>query len=195
MANDIDVSAISLNKLLILYGDLLDELKKRGIVKTRNNPVADYAELLAAKSLNLKLQANSNKGFDGIGENGIRYQVKGRRLHPSNPSRQLSVIRDLDKKGFDFLIAILFNKDFTIHEAYKIPNELIGKYARYSTHQNGHILQLKGEILSAKGVECITEVLSNALAGDGSAGSPSPVHDSKPDLSLGTRLGLGKGQV
>ncbi len=164
MANNIDVSEISLDKLLILFGDLLDELKKRGVVKTRNNPVADYAEWVAAKAFNLKLQESSNKGFDAIDEKRIKYQIKGRRLHPSNPSRQLGVIRDLDKKGFDFLIAVLFNKDFTIHEAYKIPHELISKHSRYSKHQNGHILQLKGEILSAKGVENITEVLSRASA-------------------------------
>jgi hypothetical protein len=76
MVNDINVSGVSLSKLLILFGDLLDELKKRGVVKTRNNPVADYAEWVAAKALNLKLQESSNKSFDAIDDRKIKYQIK-----------------------------------------------------------------------------------------------------------------------
>ncbi|MFA6320280.1 MAG: hypothetical protein WCY36_00290 [Candidatus Omnitrophota bacterium] len=164
MANNIDVSKLPLSKILILFGDLMDELKKRGVVRTRNNPVADYAEWLTVRVFSLGIQTSSNKGFDAIDKKGIRYQIKGRRLDASNPSRQLGVIRDLDKKGFDFLIAIIFNKDFTIHDAYKIPHELIGEYARYSKHQNGYILHLKGKILLAKGVENITGALSKVSA-------------------------------
>ena len=89
------------------------------------------------------------------GRKETRYQIKSCRLHPLNPSRQLEVIHNLTRKDFDFLIAVLFNKNYAIHETYKIPHGLIGKYAHYSKRKNGHMLQLNGELLSAKGVESI----------------------------------------
>jgi len=101
----------------------------------------------------------SRAGFDAIDSKGIRYQIKGRRLHPSNSSRQLGVIRNLAEKKFNFLVVVLFDKDFSILVAYKIPHHLIDKYARYSEYQDGHILSLKGDVLTAKGVERIDNIL------------------------------------
>ena len=150
--------------LLVLFGDLLDELKRRGIVRSRNNPVADYSEWLVSKAFGLNLQPNSNSGFDAVDSKGIRYQIKGRRLHPANKSRQLGVIRNLEDKKFDFLIAVLFNKDFSVLEAHKIPHRLIDKHSRFSKHQNGHIMILRGDILTAEGVERIDEQLSEYIA-------------------------------
>ncbi len=159
MMNKGYITKISPHELLVLFADVLDELKSRGVVRSRNNPVADYAEWVVTKGLGLSLQSNSTAGFDAIDSKGIRYQIKGRRLYPPNSSRQLGVIRNLAGKKFDFLVAVLFNKDFSILEAYKIPHYLIGKYARYSEHQNGHILILKGGVLMAKGVERIDNIL------------------------------------
>lgn len=42
----LDPTAFSTPELLRCFADILDELKQRGIVRTRNNPVADYAEWL-----------------------------------------------------------------------------------------------------------------------------------------------------
>ena len=152
-----DLSKRSLKDLLLLYANLLEELKKRQILRSNNNPTADYAEWLASRALNLKLEPKSKKGYDAIDSKGYKYQIKGRRITPSNPSRQLGVIRNLGDKHFDFLIGIIFEKDFSVKEAYKIPQSIIGKYSTYSEHQNGHILYLRGEILSVEGVEWIDE--------------------------------------
>ena len=151
-----NINTLSPNELLVLYGNILDELKSRGIVRSRNNPVADYSEWLVSKSLGLTLQSNSNEGFDAVDPEGIRYQVKGRRLYPSNQSRQLGVIRNLMENKFDFLIAVLFNRDFSVLEAYKVPHHIIEKHARFSTHQNGHILIMKGNVLNDKAIENIS---------------------------------------
>lgn len=159
----LDVTTLSTPELLTAFGDVLEELKSRGIVRSRNNPVADYSEWIVSKALSLSLQSNSNKGFDAVDSLGVRYQIKGRRLHPSNPSRQLSVIRSLDSNGFDFLVGVLFNEDFLITEAYKIPHDVTHKYARYSEHQNGHIVVLRGEILTAEGVTRIDDDLRKCV--------------------------------
>jgi hypothetical protein len=144
----------------------LDELKQRSVVRTRNNPVADYAEWLVAQRLGLSLERNSKSGYDATNTSGNRFQIKSRRLDPFNKSRQLSVIRNLDAGEFDYLIGVLFNRDFTVNEAYKIPRGLITKYARFSKHQNGYILHLRGDILRAQGVEDITHILRNDRATD-----------------------------
>ncbi len=156
-----DPKAISTSDLLGCFADILGELKQRGVVRTRNNPVADYAEWLVAQRLGLSLERNNKFGYDATNTSGERFQIKSRRLDPFNKSRQLSVIRNLDAGEFDYLIGILFDRDFTVKEAYKIPHGLIAKYARFSKHQNGHILHLRGDILRASGVEDITHNLSN----------------------------------
>jgi len=137
----------------------LDELKERKVVRTRNNPVADYAEWLVTQRLGLSLERNSKRGHDATDQSGKRYQVKSRRLDKTNGSKQLSVIRNLDASEFDYLVGVLFNRDFTVKEAHKIPHGIIREHARFSEHQNGHILLLQGEVLTARGVENITEVL------------------------------------
>src|SRR2546427_8813981 len=145
-----DLEKLSIRELLAPYADDLDELNRRGVLKSQNNPVADYTEWLVARALDLKLERNSRRGFDASDSNNVRYQIKGRRLHPSNPSRQLSIIRKLDSKEFEFLVAVLFSRDFSPQEAYKIPREQVERHARFSRHQNGHILILEGDVLSSK---------------------------------------------
>jgi len=78
--------------LLRHYADLMEELKDRNVIRTFNNPVADYAEWLVAQKLGLKLETNSKTGYDAKDSNNVRFQIKCRRLLPSNKSRQLGVV-------------------------------------------------------------------------------------------------------
>jgi len=149
---------LTVSELLGCFADILDELKERRIVRSRNNPVADYAEWLVAQQLGLLLERKSKRGYDATDQNGKRYQIKSRRLDQTNESRQLSVIRNLEAADFDYLIGILFNRDFTVREAYKIPHGVIKEHSRFSKLQNGYILLLQGEVLIAPGVENITEI-------------------------------------
>lgn len=146
------------------YADILNELKQRQIIRTFNNPVADYAEWLVAKMLDLELATNSRSGYDATNSANEKFQIKSRRLVPSNKSRQLGVIRNLESVKFDYLIAVLFESDFSLNEAYKIPQSLITKYAQFSKHQNGHILHLRGDILKDPVVKEITHYLRNGIA-------------------------------
>ncbi len=147
-------------ELLQLHGCILDELKQRNIIRTYNNPVGDYAEWLVAQKLDLELANCSKTGYDGISKNNIKYQIKARRNHTSNESRQLNVIRKFNENSFDFLIAVLFNKDFTIKEAYKLAHDTIPKYAKYSNHQNGYLPILPRNIASDPDVEDISNMLN-----------------------------------
>ena len=135
--------------LFALYSSLLGEMLTRGLVRTTNNPVADYGEYVACKELNLtRVDANSFKGYDATDSNGLQYQIKSRRNTARNKSCQLGVIRDLDKRPFDFLVAVIFNEDFSVQAIWKIPIEIIEDNSKYSKHQNGHILILRGRVLT-----------------------------------------------
>lgn len=147
-------------KLLRLLSGIVEELKNRKIVRTHNNPIADYAEWLAAKKLKLSLETSSHKGFDAKDRKGRTYQIKCRRLTNKNKSKQLGVIRNLNKREFDFLIGIIFNEQFDVIEAYMLPRKIISQFAVWSKHQNGHILQLKGPMLKSKYVKNITARLN-----------------------------------
>jgi hypothetical protein len=151
-----DLASAMVSDLLTAYADVLAELKRRGIVRTRNSPIADVAEGIVARRLGLKLCTNSNKGYDATDEAGVRYQIKSRWLNSPKARRQLSVIRDLDGAPFDYLIVVLFGPNFSVQEAYRMPLAVATKYAQFRQHVNGHIILMKGAILTAPGVEDIT---------------------------------------
>lgn len=145
---DVDLAARSTPELLRLHAAVIGALKDRGVVRTKNNPVGDYAEWLVANALDLELQSNSAAGYDATSADGVRYQIKARRVTPDNRSRQLSAIRKLDAKDFDRLIGVIFNADFEITDAYEIPHEVIAEYSRYRSHTNAHIVHLQGSLLT-----------------------------------------------
>jgi hypothetical protein len=147
----IDLKNLENEDLLQLYGRLMEKLRQRKLIRSSNNPVSDYAEKIVCEKLKLSIQGKSSKGYDAIDEkSGIKYQIKARRLTRHNKSRQLGVIRNIDQKLFDYLIAVIFDESFKPIEIWRIPRETIPKYARYSQHQNGHILVLAGKVLEDK---------------------------------------------
>ena len=127
--------------LMNQYARILTELNDRHVVRTYNSPVGDFGEWLVAQKLGLTLERNSAKGLDAIDPDGLRYQIKcrwERSDHPTVSSRELSVIRNLDKKQFDYLIVVIFDRSFCIKEAYSIPHDIIQRYALYRHHVNGN---------------------------------------------------------
>lgn len=145
------------HELLSLYDALLCELRDRGVTRSSNNPVADYSEWLAARALGLKLETKSTTGFDGTCTRGLKYEVKGRRRTPQNNSVQLSQIRGLDKRHFDFLIGVIFRSDFTIEYAGQIPYAVVVEKATFREHTNASILQFKVDLLQDPRVTDITQ--------------------------------------
>lgn len=158
------IQDLTVTSLLQLQASITNELRSRGVVRTHNNPLGDYTEWLVARALNLRLQASSTAGYDGIGGDGLRVQIKGRRTTPNSSSRQLSAIRKYNEKDFDALVAVIYDEAFNIIDALLIPHEVIGDYAIYRAHVNAHILILKGPILKDQRVQCIkSKIMSAAL--------------------------------
>jgi hypothetical protein len=144
----------STRSLLALHSSILEELRSRGILRTANNPTGDLAEHLFCKTFGWKQEGNSSKSFDAVDANGVRYQIKGRRLHSRNTSRQLSAIRDLD--GFDVLAAILFGANFDVLRAVLIPASIVRAHSSYIAHTNSHKFLLRDAVCILPGVTEVT---------------------------------------
>ena len=145
----------SVADLLLLYANVLSTLRDRGVLRSSNNPVADYSEWLVARALGLRLVSQSVKGHDAVAPDGTRYQIKGRRATPTNGSRQLSAIRGLevqDTHPFDYLVGVLYNFDFTVMKAAQIPIAIVRQQARPAPHVNGWRFILRDSVWALPGV-------------------------------------------
>ena len=153
-------------ELMASYGQILDELLQRKVIRTRNSPVGDYAEHLFAKCFGWKLQANSTSGYDATDETGIRYQVKCRRAGPSvSGARQLSVFRGLPDAKFDVLAGMLFDEQFSVERAALIPHHVVLERSKYVQHVNGWRFSLDDAVWSLAGVSDVTEQIKSVEKG------------------------------
>lgn len=153
------LSAESAPALLALYSAIVEELHGRGLVRSTNNPVGDYAEYLTARAFGLSLAGNSSIGYDAVSDDGIRYQVKSRRLTPRNSSRQLSAIRGLEPGSdpFDILVGILFTADFEVQRAALVPVAVVRQLAVRNDYVNAWRLMLRDSVWAMPGVEDVTD--------------------------------------
>ncbi len=92
-------------------------------------------------------------------EDGTRFEVKARHLTPANNSLQSSAIRRLSDRHFDYLIGVVFEFDYRLRYALKVPYDTVRKRAEFRSHTNSHILHLKRDLLEEPGVEDITGLL------------------------------------
>lgn len=74
------LNALNNLELLSLHSEILTQLRSRGVIRTKNNPVGDYAEWLVSNALGMTLLSNSSAGADAIDADGLKVQIKAREL-------------------------------------------------------------------------------------------------------------------
>ena len=94
---------ISDAELIELYGSVMEEMRKRGIVRSANNPIADIAERIIADHYGVDPEPPNNKAYDVVAKDGTTIQVKALRRTKSS-RRNLSPLRSLD---FDYVAAVM----------------------------------------------------------------------------------------
>lgn len=128
-------------ELLGQYADILAELRARGVVRTSNAPLGDYAEYVALEVYGGELAPNSAKSHDLTTADGRLIQVKARTWSPAtSPSAVFSVFR-----SFDFHVAALIVLDartYRLRWAREMTPEAIRATARWSPHVNGYLLRM-----------------------------------------------------
>lgn len=149
--------------LLRAHSSIHAELRDRGILRTSNSPVADYAEWLSAKALRLTLANNSASGYDATDSRGRRYEIKAVRHNARGKAPQFSAFRNLGNRNFDLFVAVVFANDFAIERAlvvpYKVVKATVGKYRK---HTNSHVLLNGPRLWDAPGVMDITRKFRSA---------------------------------
>ena len=153
-----DLETLSEVELLQTHSAVITELRRRGVVSTKNNPIGDYTEWLVCNRLELCPLKKNQAASDAIDKSGTRYQIKGRCSDAK--SVQFSPIRNLDRHGFDFVIAVVFDEDYSVRFAAKIQYATVPKLVRYQAHTNSHLLHLTLNALEEDGVEDISHILS-----------------------------------
>lgn len=158
----LDLKPLTVPELLRLHAVVLDELRHREILRSSNGPAGDYAEVLFSRGFGWTLQNNSSSGFDAIDGDGLRYQIKCRRLTPQNGSRQLSAIRKLAERPFDVLAAVLLDESFRVKRGALIPIDIVLQEAKFTQHTNSSRFLLRDAIWTLPGVRDVTAELKAA---------------------------------
>jgi len=157
-----DLSTFSESGLFSLYRAILSELKHRGVIRTENAPVGDYAEYLVATALGGQLAPNSEKSWDVLSNDGEKLQVKARVVsHPAEAGQlQLSPFRSFD---FDSAVIVLLSaSDYAVSRASKVPRCVVESSAIYRPHVNGKVLFARQEIMGHPDATDLTAALRAA---------------------------------
>jgi hypothetical protein len=152
----LDLKPISALELLQLNAATISELKRRGVIRTKNKPTGDYAEYLFCTAFGWSQEGNSTKSHDAVSHDGTTYQIKARHFSGKKSSRQLGSIRSFE---FDYLAAVLFREDYTVERAIIIPVTSIKGRTHRSTHTNSDLLILEDHVWNWPGIQDVTENL------------------------------------
>ena len=155
-----DLENMPLGRLLGMHAGTMEELYRRGIARTANNPTGNLAEYLFCRAFSWQQAPNLEKGFDATDGDGKRYQIKGRRLHRRNKLRQLSAIRDVD--GFDVLATVLFDDQYRVSRAAMIPRSVVRERSKFVRHTNSHRFMLTDDVWNDRRVKDVTDKLRAA---------------------------------
>ena len=159
----IDLKNPPLAGLLGLYAGIMEELRRRGVARNENNPMGNLAGFLFCAAFSWQQAPNSERVLPASDGRGMRYQIKGRRLHPRNKSRQLSAIRDLD--GFDTLAAVLFDDGHRVSRAALIPNTVVRERCKFVEYTNSHKFMLTDDVWNDGRVKDVTGELQATESG------------------------------
>lgn len=157
------VKALSVAELLVLHAQIGEELRERGVVRSANNPTGDLAEYLFCTAFGWLQAPNSVRGYDATGPDGTRYQIKGRRIHQRNRSRQLSAIRNIGSRPFDTLAGVLFDDGFRVVRAALIPIAFVIERSTFIAYTNSNKFMLRDEVWNAPGVRDVTAEIAAAM--------------------------------
>lgn len=149
-----------ISDLLGIYGQVLEELNERKVIRSANAPTGDYAEWLVQRALGGELQPNSNKSADLIA-NKKKIQIKARILSDPKKSgqRQLSPFRSW---AFDDAVIVLFDRRYNVHRATRIKVAELKAVAKKDKWVSGHRVVARNALLD-RGHD-ITEKLREAAA-------------------------------
>ena len=128
-------------ELIKLYPKLLQELKNRKIIRT-NNLIEDLGEHIAVNYYNnnfplpkLTLNVKSAKNVDANSSQGERYAIKSVSTNSTGVFHSIP-INDSDRVYFEYLIIVMFDKNYSLKEIYELTWQDFIKYRKLKKPEN-----------------------------------------------------------
>lgn len=112
----IDLSDLTVKDLMRLEASIVQELRRRELVRTSNKPIGDIAEYVVWLARGGVLEPTSTKSHDITTATGQRIQVKAMGTR-SVTGGKFSPFRSLD---FDTAVFLVFDAAFELAEAWEV---------------------------------------------------------------------------
>jgi len=155
-----DFSKFTHGDLFALHSSIMSELRRRELVRTANNAVADLGELLFCTGLGWQRQDKQGKDIDAVTQNNERVQIKSRRMTRDKDASRSGTIRD--KNGWDLVALAMFNPDFSLKRAVIIPRDIALQHLRWSNRQQGWYISLTKTFWSEPDLIDVSDTLRTA---------------------------------
>ena len=147
-----DLKKFSDEEVISLYPKILKELKSRDIIRT-NNLVGDLGEYWTRIKYNetpnlpnLQDAPKSTKNIDAISNKGERYAIKS--TSGSGTGVFASLSTENDEKKFEYLVIVLFDKDYILKEILELNWDQFKKFRRMKPPENKWNLPITNEVKS-----------------------------------------------
>jgi len=98
----------------------MGELRRRSVVRSTNNPIADIAEELVAQHYKGQRAISSQAGWD-VDTGTEKLQVKAMR----NTHYKRTTLSPIRSQNYDAVVVVVFNEDLTLNSAWYIPRAVI----------------------------------------------------------------------
>jgi len=139
------------DELIDLYPKLLDQLKIRGIIRTKNI-IGEFGEYFARREYKnnpklpeLQLNLSSTKNIDATSIKGERYAIKSTStkitgVFPSIPTEDDGIVY------FEYLILVIFNKDYSLSEIYELTWKQFLRFRKMKPPENKFNVSITNEL-------------------------------------------------
>jgi len=150
-----DFEKCSDDELVQGYGSLLKELKRRGIIRSKN-VVGDLGEHIAIRSYNtiprlptLQAAPPGTQNVDALSRNGDRYSIKSvtgkvTGVFYGLPPKESA---EIPERKFEFVIIVLFNNDYTLKRIIEFTWTQFLEFKRWHSRMNAWNVPVNKEVL------------------------------------------------
>lgn len=142
--------------LIKLYSDIIKELKKRNIIRTKNiiGDLGEYFSIFYYNNTpglpNLQAAPAGTQNVDAISRKGERYSIKST---SGNLTGVFYGLNDKDsiepeKQNFEYVIIVIFDENFELSKIVEIDWEIFLKFKRWHKTMRGWNLSITKDLIN-----------------------------------------------
>jgi hypothetical protein len=148
-------SSVSDKDLISAYAQILDAMRKRGIIRTKNvvgelgEKYAEYTYVDNSGLPSIKLLSTNSKNIDAIDDLGRTYNIKslsGKIVRTG--SFHLNADHSFNEKAFDYLLVVILDESMNLVSIFEFSWEQFWKFKRWSKTQKAWFISLTKSVLS-----------------------------------------------